>query len=307
MAGPQALDARPLKSGSWVQQGWINRRTWVMCPAEETPERRRLVRTVHTVDAMDRFGRTSRRSGNRMYWPWVLVGCAWGVVLLATVTNQTRLIDHDYLLEHSGLPWPAALAVFLLCWQVMIAAMMLPATLPILSRDAPAARGSVQAAFLTGYALVWTWFAAAAFVGDMVVHLTIESWPWLSTHPAAIGATTLAVAGAVQFSPLKRHSLMACRSLLSATVGRVPITSDAAWRLGLHHGVDCLGSGWALMLVMFGLGVGGVLWMVALSIVMVVEKAMPSGRWLTPVVGIVLLALAIVWWMHPSWLQHVAA
>lgn len=266
-----------------------------------------MVRTAHAVGDMGRFGRTSTRSGNRTIWPWVLVGCAWGVVLLATVTSQSKWIDHDYLLEQSGLSWPAAMAAFLLCWQVMIAAMMLPATLPILHRDMPTTRRTVQAVFLAGYALAWTWFAAVAFVGDMVVHVTVESWPWLSTHQAVIGTTTLAVAGAFQFSPGKRLSLMGCRSLASGPDGSAPVTSEPAWRLGVHQGVACVGSGWALMLVMFGLGVGGVLWMIALTSVMVVEKAIPKGRWMTPLVGIVLLALAFVWWMHPSWLPQVAA
>jgi predicted metal-binding membrane protein len=61
------------------------------------------------------------------------------------------------------------------------------------------------------------------------------------------------------------------------------------------------------MLVMFGLGVGGLGWMLALAGVMVTEKAMPSLRWLTPVVGLALLALAIVWWAHPVWLPAVDA
>jgi predicted metal-binding membrane protein len=61
------------------------------------------------------------------------------------------------------------------------------------------------------------------------------------------------------------------------------------------------------MLVMFGLGVGGIGWMLAFTGVMVVEKDIPSGRWVTTIVGVVLLALALLWWMHPSWLPHVAA
>ena len=60
------------------------------------------------------------------------------------------------------------------------------------------------------------------------------------------------------------------------------------------------------MLVMFGLGVGGVGWMLALTGVMVVEQDIPGGRWLTPAVGFALLALAVVWWVHPGWLPGAA-
>ena len=242
------------------------------------------------------------------YWPWALVACAWGMVLLATLTSHRELVDHDWLLERSGLPWLAALAIFLTCWQVMTAAMMVPSTLPLLHRDPRGAREMslrAQVNFLVGYLLVWTWFAAAAFLADTFIHILVETWPWLSQHKEAIGATTLALAGILQFGPLKRASLTACRSPFGSTTGRDSVTVGMAWRSGLHHGLACLGSGWALMLVMFGLGVGGVGWMMALTGVMVVEKDLSGGRWLTPALGFSLLALAVVWWVHPGWLPTV--
>jgi predicted metal-binding membrane protein len=229
-------------------------------------------------------------------------------VLLATLTSHSELVNHDWLLEHSGLPWLAALALFLICWQVMTAAMMVPSTLPVLHRDMrrrPGISQQGQAVFLVGYFLVWTVFAAAAFMADTSIHVLVESWSWLSQHTEAIGATCLAVAGIFQFSPLKRASLAACRSPFGSSIGQDFVTLGLAWRSGLHHGLVCLGSGWALMLVMFGLGVGGVGWMLALTGVMVVEKDTPGGRWLTPAVGFALLALAVVWWIHPGWLPGV--
>jgi len=53
---------------------------------------------------------------------------------------------------------------------------------------------------------------------------------------------------------------------------------------------------------LFGVGVGSLAWMAALAGVMVVEKTLPGGRWLSPVVGIVLVLLAAVWLIHPAWL-----
>jgi predicted metal-binding membrane protein len=231
-------------------------------------------------------------------------------MLLATLTSHSELVNHDYLLERSGLPWLAALALFLSCWQVMTAAMMVPSTLPLLHRDEHVLRGKSQHAqvvFLVGYFLVWTLFATAAFLADTSIHVLVETWPWLSQHTEAIGATTLALAGIFQFSALKRASLAACRSPFANTTGQDSVTAGSAWWSGLYHGLACLGSGWALMLVMFGLGVGGIGWMLALTSVMVVEKDIPSGRWLTPVIGCALLAFAVVWWVHPGWLPAVAA
>lgn len=70
----------------------------------------------------------------------------------------------------------------------------------------------------------------------------------------------------------------------------------------LAHSLNRLGSCWALILVMFGLGVGSLVWMAVLAGVMVVEKTFPGGQRLRPVIGIVLLLLAVLWFVHPTWL-----
>ena len=241
-------------------------------------------------------------------WPWVLVAAAWGVALLATLTNRRELIDHHYLLVESRWPWLASAAVFALCWQVMTLAMMLPSSMPVVYMMAHASRKqshprTVQAAFLAGYALVWTGFGLAAFLGDTLVHRLVDGWPWLATHPWLIGATTLAVAGSYQLSPLKARSLdtASCRTPFGAFLRSYPRGVAGGWRLGLRHGVSSLGCCWALMLVMFGLGVGSLVWMAALAGVTVVEMAVPGGQRLSPVIGAALLLLAVLWLALPTW------
>ena len=236
-----------------------------------------------------------------IFWPWLLVGGAWGLALLAAWTHQSYLINHDYLLQESGLPWFAALLLFLVCWQVMTAAMMLPSSLPQMLRLAQNSRlppyrlHRIGAAFLGGYAAVWTGFAAAAFLGDTAVHQLVAVWPWLTQHVWVIGSGTLALAGVYQISPLKQRALMACRLAISPPLRTNPLDVGIAGVLGWQHGKCCVASCWALMLVMFGIGVGGLLWMAALAVVMLIEKVMPGGRWFSPVVGLGLLFLAALW------------
>jgi predicted metal-binding membrane protein len=240
-------------------------------------------------------------------WPWLLVIAAWTIALLATITNQSYLIDHHYLIEGSHLPLLVTLVVFLACWQVMTIAMMLPSSMPMLYMLVHASRQQrhprvVQAAFLAGYAAIWTAFAAVAFLGDTQVHRLVHSWPWLDEHAWFIGAATFALAGGFQFSALKAHCLKQCRSPFSFFVRYYRKGAGAAWQLGLRHGLFCLGCCWALMLVMFGVGMSSLVWMAVLTGVMVVEKEVPGGQRLSPVIGVALLLLAVLWLMHPSWL-----
>ncbi|HLW03248.1 MAG TPA: DUF2182 domain-containing protein [Ktedonobacterales bacterium] len=236
------------------------------------------------------------------HWPWLLVAGAWALALLAAWTHQSYLINHDYLIQESGLPWIAALIFFLICWQIMIAAMMLPSSLPLLFRFTRAVRPphASIAAFLAGYAFTWTAFAALAFLGDTGIHLLVNQWSWLARHPWLIGAVTFAVAGVFQFSPLKRRSLLGCRGAFRQLPWPARAEVYDTWRLGLHHGRCCLGSCWAFMLLMFGVGVGSPAWMAVLTGVMLVEKTVPGGRCLSPFVGIAALLLAALWLAHPA-------
>jgi predicted metal-binding membrane protein len=245
------------------------------------------------------------------FWPWHLVAGAWMLALLASWTHQQYLINHDYLLTESGLPWLAALLLFLACWQVMTAAMMLPSSLPMVSLLKRASRREAHphktmAAFLAGYAAVWTAFAAAAFLGDTLIHTLVNGWPWLTHHSWLIGATTFTLAGAFQLSPAKAHCLKMCRNPLSFFMRFYHRGASQAWQLGLRHGKFCLGCCWALMLVMFGIGVGSIVWMAALTGVMLIEKVLPGGQRLSPVIGILLFGLALLWLLHPTWLLLVS-
>lgn len=240
-------------------------------------------------------------------WPWLLVASAWMLAVIATLTGQRELIDHHYLLEESGLPWPVAALVFLTCWQVMIAAMMLPASMATLNQirasgDGQARPGRTMSAFLGGYTAVWSAFALLAFTGDTLIHRTVDSLPWLAAHTILIGATTLAIAGAFQFSHLKARCLAACHAPLALVARYSRMDAGAGWRIGLGHGLDSLGCCWALMLVMFGIGVGGLGWMLALTAVMTLEEVFARIRAPRLALGVALLALAALWLIGPSWL-----
>jgi predicted metal-binding membrane protein len=178
----------------------------------------------------------------------------------------------------------------------MTVAMMLPSVLPLLEifRRLVARRQhrSQLIAFLTiGYLGIWVAFGIAAHLADWVLHEIVEHSRWLETNAWIIGAGTLLVAGAFQFSALKYRCLDKCRAPLSFVMEHWRGRRDRrnALTLGIHHGIFCVGCCWALMLLMFGIGVGNIGWMLAFGAVMAVEKNMPWGRKLSLPLGLALL------------------
>jgi predicted metal-binding membrane protein len=230
---------------------------------------------------------------------WVVAG-AWLLAAAAELTGRGSLFNHDTLI-HGGLPRPAALALFLVAWQFMIAAMMLPSALPLIrlfdraSASQPRARAA-RIAFVASYVLVWTAFGAAAFLFDTLVHATVDASPWLLAHAYLIAGGTLIVAGLFQFSPLKEACLRQCRNPGAFLIRHYRRGVDRAFMTGLWHGVFCLGCCWALMLVAFAMGMANLVWMAALTAVMTLEKRARNGALLARLAGVwmVVIGLAVV-------------
>jgi len=231
------------------------------------------------------------------------VGAAWALMLGLLALDRADLIEHDAILSGSG--GPLAVGAFLLTWQVMTAAMMLPTSLPMIRAFAVPARRqgrprAAMAAFLAGYFVIWTAFAVLALGGDAGLHWLVDRWTWLAERPWLISGGVLVGAGAFQFSPLKQRCLAECRSPIQFLWRHYRPGTANAWRLGLRHGVFCLGCCWALMLLMFAVGVGSVAWMAALTGIMLVEKTSRHGRRLVPIVGVALIAWGGVILLRPG-------
>jgi predicted metal-binding membrane protein len=239
--------------------------------------------------------------------PAAIIG-AWALALAAQMGSRAALLHHDALLE-GGPPLGAALGLFLLAWQVMVAAMMLPSTIPMLRLFAAASADqerprAVLGAFIGGYAVVWTAFGTLALLFDGGVHHAVDATPWLGRRPWLVAGVVLAGAGLFQFSSLKDRCLDQCRHPGAYLLRHYRRGQAEAFRLGRGHGLFCLGCCWALMLLMFAAGVANLAWMAALTAVMVYEKAGRHGRRLTPVVGVTLLAWSVLVLAHPAWLPR---
>jgi predicted metal-binding membrane protein len=214
-----------------------------------------------------------------------------------------RFLSHEELEHANGVAggYATLVLLFVAGWTLMTIAMMLPTSLPLVALfyaflRARADRVRLTVVLVVGYVAVWTGFGIAVHVGDLNVHELVHRVGWLETNAWVIGAGTVLLAGAYQFAPLKYRCLEKCRSPLSFVLGHWHGGRGVseAFRLGVHHGLYCLGCCWSLMLLMFAVGVGNLGWMLALGAVMAVEKNVPWGRRLSAPLGVLLLGWGVV-------------
>jgi predicted metal-binding membrane protein len=227
---------------------------------------------------------------------------AWAVAVVTEASGSASAVHHDGLIG-GGPPRWVALVLFLGSWQLMTAAMMLPSSMPLVRLFwAASRRRGALAAFLGGYALVWSLFGLLAFTGDNLVHALVDALPPLQQRPWLISGGVLVTAGAFQFTRLKDACLNECRHPAVFLTRGYRRGTGAAFRLGRDHGIFCLGCCWALMLVMFAAGFANLAWMAVLAAVTAYEKAGRHGRALTPALGAGLAAWGALVLLHPAWL-----
>ena len=201
-------------------------------------------------------------------------------------------------------PWSARDVVFTFAmWSFMMAAMMAPAATPMLQliagSQAQRARGAISPIVLCfglGYATVWTGFSAAATLAQWLMHQaallsgTHALWsPWLA-------GGILIGAGVYQLTPLKGACLRHCQSPLGFIMSHWRAGAGGAYRMGLQHGIYCLGCCWALMAVLFVVGVMNLAWIAALTVFVFLEKLGPRGSWLARAGSALLITWGMVVW-----------
>ena len=236
-----------------------------------------------------------------------LAAMAWATLALWSASPYARYLDHGGWLDaawleaicravpQGNLVVPAL--VYAGAWLLMIVAMMLPTTVPLLRvfQRVAATRADAPALFalvVLGYAAAWAAFGLVAHAADSLVHIAAGNFGWLTLHGWVVGAAVLAIAGAFQFSSLKYRCLERCRTPFGFVNARWRglRPSREALRIGFDHGLFCVGCCWALMLVMFVVGMGNLGWMLVLAALMAAEKNLPSGRRFAAPVGVALIA-----------------
>jgi predicted metal-binding membrane protein len=145
---------------------------------------------------------------------------------------------------------------------------------------------------IAGYIGVWLCFAilAAALQAGAARASLLDSG-LTSASPLFSGAILIG-AGAYQFSSLKHACVTLCRRPSMFFLAQWSSTTSGVFRLGVRQGLYCLGCCFAMMIVMFAVGVMNVVWMAGLGLVMGIEKITSSTRF-SAAIGIVFVLLGV--------------
>ncbi len=224
-------------------------------------------------------------------WAWLglMIGDMSNIPGMASMMMSPRLIT------------PGMVFGLFVMWAVMMAAMMLPTATPMVIAFARMEGGNRMqgrswlpvATFCAGYVVVWSGFSiGAAALQAVLTSLALMS-PMMMKATAPVSAAILIAVGLYQFTPWKQSCLRLCRSPMSFLLTRWRNGPLGAFRMGLSHGVYCVGCCWALMGVLFAVGVMNTAWIVAITAYVLLEKVMPRSELISKGAGTGLVGLGL--------------
>ena len=251
-------------------------------------------------------GSPAAASGRDRFLIWACIvlvtALAWGY-LVHLDRQMSSSMANDRMMAEMGMPMDmprttADLFFTFAMWAVMMVGMMAGSATPmlLLFAGAQATRGSQRVPmavplFGLGYLTVWVGFSACAALAQEGLHRAALMSAGMATSSPRVSGAILIAAGVYQLTPFKGACLAHCRSPLGFLMTNWRDGAIGAFRMGLAHGTHCLGCCWALMGVLFAVGVMNLLWVAALTVLVLIEKAGPWGHAAARVAG----AAIIVW------------
>lgn len=198
--------------------------------------------------------------------------------------------------------WSAQETVIVwLMWAVMMGAMMLPSAAPMIlihrrvanEGSRPKTAPAASAWFILAYLFVWSGFSVAATAAQWGLQSAGALSPMLALHDTWLAGLVLVAAGVVQWTPLKRACLKKCRTPIGFLITEWRDGHLGAFIMGARHGAYCVGCCWALMALLFAMGVMNLAAIVALTSIVAIEKLAPYGDRLGQLGGGILVSWGI--------------
>ena len=194
------------------------------------------------------------------------------------------------------------LGAFVVAWLAMMTAMMFPAIAPVVKlygRAAAAGRVAPLPFFVSGYIAVWTALALPVyFAWRSLADPVADADQWAGRLAGGV----LLVAAAWQLTPLKSVCLRHCRSPISFFLrfGAKVTRPLGALRMGVMHGLFCLGCCWALMAVLVAVGTMNIAWMAGLAVLILIEKNAGAGERASRLAAIVFTITGAALFLRPE-------
>jgi predicted metal-binding membrane protein len=199
-----------------------------------------------------------------------------------------------------------SLMAFLALWVVMMAAMMFPSAAPmalvwirsIAVRPTPYARVAGITSFLAGYLFSWTTFGVAVYFVLLGTGRLTNDTPSTTRW---VGAAVLVLAAIYQLTSFKATCLRHCRTPFGSLIHYSSYRGPARdLYVGSHHGAYCVGCCWGLMIVLVAVGAMNVVAMLALTVVIFIEKVWRHGQAFSRAIGVLLLGVAVLSLLFPQ-------
>ena len=224
----------------------------------------------------------------------LVVALAWAYLFHLDREMSAEMEFHAAMgMSMSDIPWTTAdVWLTFAMWTVMMVGMMAGTAAPVLllfaasraKRPEPGARIAVLV-FGLGYLLVWTGFSAGAALAQWILHEKAVLSPMMAASNPYLAGTILIVAGVYQLTPWKSACLTHCQSPLGFLMSHWREGASGAFQMGLRHGAYCLGCCWALMVVLFVVGVMNLVWVALLTAFVLLEKIGPRNMLVTRMAG----------------------
>ena len=238
----------------------------------------------------------------------LLTGLAWAY-LLHLDRQMAAAMDFDRRMITMGMsgmdmnrPWTLTDFFYTFAmWAVMMAGMMAPSAAPVflLYAKTRTSRGEGAASppvllFGSGYLTVWTAFSALAALAQWALHQAALLAPAMKVASPRLAGAILVATGIYQLTPWKQKCLTHCRSPIGFLMTNWRNGLWGAFQMGCSHGVLCLGCCWALMALLFVVGVMNLLWVAALTAFVLLEKVGPAGVIAGRLAGAMLVGFGIL-------------
>ncbi len=237
---------------------------------------------------------------------FIVAGMGWLYMFyMAWAMENMHLVDMWMPPRGGARPWTSwDFFMLFAMWLIMMVAMMTPTAAPMVmmfstvNKNKKAKQQSYTSTFifLAGYLVAWAIFSLVISAIQWPLHEHGLLNPMMNSRSYLMSGGILILAGFYQWTPMKNICLKHCRTPIGFLMTAWRNGTWGAFKMGLHHGLFCVGCCWALMAILFSVGVMNMLWVILITLLVLIEKILPfSPLMMRVLTGLILIFWGIYW------------